>query len=249
MATLYDLRSPQAQQIEEENRRRMEEEKRQREEEARKKRERELYLEILRQRQRQEQQNQGNSGGGQMNPLGMLGAGAGMMGAGAGSLGGATIGAGAGGGAVTGAGLGSGAAAAGGATVGGGATAAGAGAGGGGGSALAGAGPWALLAALIMANEKGGRDAGARNPNKTHQARDAVTGKVVQQDFQQRWLPKWFGEDQSNGMGDYKNDKTGFGGDTHALTDFMSLDFSNGLKTIRKSGSARKLFDKLKDIF
>lgn len=247
MATIYDLRSPQAQQIEEENRRRMEEEKRQREEEARKKRERELYLEILRQRQRQEQQSQGNSGSGQMNPLGMLGAGAGMAGAGVGGLGGATMGAGAGGGAVTGAGLGSGAAAAGGATVGGGATAAGAG--GGGGSALAGAGPWALLAALIMANEKGGRDAGARNPNKTHQARDALTGKVVQQDFQQRWLPKWFGEDQSNGMGDYKNDKTGFGADTHALTDFMSLDFSNGLKTIRKSGSARKLFDKLKDIF
>lgn len=150
--------------------------------------------------------------------------------------GGAAAGGGTGIGSAAGSGFSSGAAGAG-------AGAGGATAGGSGASSGAGFGPWALLAAIIIANEKGGKDAGARDENPWHQTRDAVTGRVVEQDFHQRWLPKWFGEDR--GGGDYEKDVTGFGADTHALADFTTFDPKNAWKTIWEHGSARKVFDKL----
>lgn len=110
-------------------------------------------------------------------------------------------------------------------------------------SGIGAAGPWAALAALIIANEKGGMDADARNPNRTQHMGDVLTGRIVEQDFHKRWLPKLFGGDR--GGGDYKNDVTGFGGDTHALADFTTFDPKNALKTLKKSGSAAKLLKKI----
>lgn len=216
----------------EEERRRKEEKRKQEEkrrEDARKLQEQQA------QRQQQQQQGGGLPMGGMSIARGFMGGG-GVSGAAAPAAGGGSAGAGIGSGIASGVGgtAGSGA----GASIGGG-SAAGGGAGGG----LAAAGPWAALAAIIMANEKGGMDANARNPNKTQHAGDVLTGRIVEQDFHKRWLPKMFGDDL--GGGNYENDSTGFGADTHALADFTTFDPKNAWKTIWNNGSARKVFDKI----
>lgn len=184
--------------------------------------------EFLPEQQPTQQQPMGGGMGG-IGGLSSLWSGGGAAGAGEGA------GAAAGGGAAAGAG--------GGASAGGGAAAGSGSAAGSGGSAMASAGPWALLAAVIIGNEYNARKQGARAENPWHQTRDAVTGRVVEQDFHKRWLPKWFGEDR--GGGDYEKDVTGFGADTHALADFTTFDPKNAWKTIWHEGSARKLFDKI----
>lgn len=220
MDSMQEQQLMQAMMQAEQNRRAEEEQKRREEELLRQQEEqrRQMEMQRMRQQQAQQQQQQGGMPGG-VNPMQFMQGGE--------AAGGATPAAG------------SAAPAAEGGTAAGGGSAAG----GSGGSALSSIGPWAALAAIIMANEKGGRDAGARDENKTHQARDAMTGRVVEQDFHQRWLPKMFGEDA--GGGDYENDSTGFGADTHALADLTTFDPSNAWDTLRKNGSARKLWDKL----
>ena len=56
------------------------------------------------------------------------------------------------------------------------------GAGGGMGSAMAAAGPWALLAAAIIANESEAKSQGRRRQGKQYYE-DLATGRVVEQDF------------------------------------------------------------------
>ncbi len=53
---------------------------------------------------------------------------------------------------------------------------------GGGGDFMAGAGPWAALAAAIAANEGFARDAGRRADNPAGHLTDALSGKVLEQD-------------------------------------------------------------------
>lgn len=231
MDSMQEQQLMQAMMQAEQNRRAEEEQKRREEELLRQQQEQRRQMEMQRQRQQQQQsqQQQGGMPSGGMNPMQFMGGGE--------AAGGATPAA------TSAAPAAEGGAAAGGGTAAGAGGTAGGSAAGSGGSALGSIGPWAALAAIIMANEKGGRDAGARDENKTHQARDAVTGRVVEQDFHQRWLPKWFGEDR--GGGDYENDSTGFGADTHALADLTTFDPSNAWDTLRENGSARKLWDKL----
>ncbi len=104
--------------------------------------------------QRQQQQPQGGGGGGPNASMAMK-----FMPQGGGAGAG---GAGAGGGGGAGAG-------------------AGAGGGGGGGGAMAAAGPWAALAAAVIANEYSAEKAGRRDSDSHLQ--DAFTGKVLEQDL------------------------------------------------------------------
>lgn len=142
-------------------------------------------------------------------PMGLMG----MMG-GEGGMGGMF---GGGGAAVTGGG-GGGSAAAGGA----GSAASGAGSSMAGG--LSAAGPWALLAAVIIANESEAKKAGRRSEDHGEHAQDMITGKVLEQDM------------------DYYGDKVGgVGGEM--LKGMGKLGNPEGVFNILKKGSLlRKIF-------
>lgn len=129
---------------------------------------------------------------------------------------------------------GGGAAAGGTATVG--AGAGGGAAGGGGGGGFAAAGPWAALAAVIIANESEAKRGGYRSEDDKEYAKDIVTGEVLQQDAEERWLPKIFGED-------LENDDTGMGGDTLAATQFATGDFGEAWNTMKEDGVLGKILD------
>ena len=90
----------------------------------------------------------------------------------------------AGGGAAAGGGTGGGAAAGGGT---------------GGGGAMAGAGPWAALAAVIAANEKYQVQHGDRSSSESERMQDALSGKVLERDVSNyasdiptaEWASRW----------------------------------------------------------
>ena len=103
------------------------------------------------------------------------------------------------------------------------------------------AGPWAALAAVIMANEYNAQKGGYRQEDPVKYAQDIFGGKVLEQDFQKRWLPMMFGED-------LKHDKTGLGGDMAIGADLATLDFGNALEGI-KDGTVGKILGGLKDLF
>jgi len=72
-------------------------------------------------------------------------------------------------------------------------TAGGAGAGtgtGGMGSAAAAAGPWAALAAIIIGNELMAKKGGYRSEDPKEHMKDILSTEVLNQDIEQRWLPK-----------------------------------------------------------
>lgn len=129
---------------------------------------------------------------------------------------------------------GGGAGAAGGSSAAGGAASSGAG-------GLASAGPWAALAAVILANESNARDNGYRNKDDKKYAQDLLGGAVLEQDLNQRYLPKIYGKD-------LKNDKFGLGHDQKAVGEFGSGDFSNGFKAL-EDGTLGKLVKGIKKIF
>lgn len=133
------------------------------------------------------------------------------------------------GGGAAGGSAGAGAGVSGGAGAGGGAAA-------GGESAFAAAGPWAALAAVIIANESEARDGGYRSEDDSEYAEDIITGEVLQQDVEERWLPKIFGED-------LENDDTGLGGDTLAATQFATGDFGEAWNTFKEDGVLGKILD------
>lgn len=157
----------------------------------------------------------------------------------AGGSGGAAGGAGGGGFGLSsifggGSAAGGGAGAAGGSSAAGGAASSGAG-------GLASAGPWAALAAVILANESNARDNDYRNKDDKKYAQDLLGGAVLEQDLNQRWLPKIYGKD-------LKNDKFGLGHDQKAVGEFGSGDFSNGFKAL-EDGTLGKLVKGIKKIF
>ena len=161
----------------------------------------------------------------------------------AGGSGGAAGGAGGGGGGFglssifgggSAAGGGAGAGAAGGSSAAGGAASSGAG-------GLASAGPWAALAAVIIANESNARDNDYRNKDDKKYAQDLLGGAVLEQDLNQRWLPKIYGKD-------LKNDKLGLGHDQKAIGEFGSGDFSNGFKAL-EDGTLGKIAKGIKKLF
>lgn len=161
-------------------------------------------------------QSGGQAGGAGSSPLGGLlggGSNAGVSAPGAISETGATAGSGAG----------MGAGAGGGSLFGG--------AGSGGASSLSAAGPWALLAAAIIGNEREGIRQGYRSDNPYDYAKDVLGGKVLEQDVHQRWTPKFFG-----------SDKYGFGADSNMGADLATLDFGNAWKTLKNDSTLSKLF-------
>lgn len=175
----------------------------------------------------------------------------GMFGGGGSTAAGGASAAGGGGGAAGGAGgggggfglssiFGGGSAAGGGAGAAGGSSAAG-GAASSGAGGLASAGPWAALAAVILANESNARDNDYRNKDDKKYAQDLLGGAVLEQDLNQRWLPKIYGKD-------LKNDKFGLGHDQKAVGEFGSGDFSNGFKAL-EDGTLGKLVKGIKKIF
>ena len=129
---------------------------------------------------------------------------------------------------------GGGAGAAGGSSAAGGAASSGAG-------GLASAGPWAALAAVIIANESNARDNDYRNKDDKKYAQDLLGGAVLEQDLNQRWLPKIYGKD-------LKNDKLGLGHDQKAIGEFGSGDFSNGFKAL-EDGTLGKIAKGIKKLF
>ena len=159
----------------------------------------------------------------------------------AGGSGGAAGGAGGGGGGFGlssifggGSAAGGGAGAAGGSSAAGGAASSGAG-------GLASAGPWAALAAVILANESNARDNDYRDKDDKKYAQDLLGGAVLEQDLNQRWLPKIYGKD-------LKNDKLGLGHDQKAIGEFGSGDFSNGFKAL-EDGTLGKIAKGIKKLF
>jgi len=104
-----------------------------------------------------------------------------------------------------------------------------------GGSALASAGPWAALAAAIIANESSARDGGYRDEDTGDYLQDLFGGKVLEQDFNQRFLPKLVGED-------FEDDKLGLGADASVAADLSTFDFSNAWDTFKDHGLLSKLF-------
>lgn len=102
-----------------------------------------------------------------------------------------------------------------------------------GGSGFASAGPWALLAATIIANENEARRGGYRDKDHTQYAKDVLGGKVVEQDINKRWAPK---------LG---SDKFGLGGDMRVAGELSSLDPSNAWKTAKNDSSVGKFLRKL----
>lgn len=157
---------------------------------------------------------------------------------GAASAGGATTGINT---ALTGQLLGTGAASGGTAASAGGASVSAASGGGGvsAGGGMAAAGPWALLAAAIIANEDAAKSGGYRDDKSSGYALDVLQGKVLEQDVHQRWSPKIFGED-------LENDILGVGGRLEGITDIMTGDISNGVQSFIDADPIVKLF---KDIF
>lgn len=129
---------------------------------------------------------------------------------------------------------GGGAGAAGGSSAAGGAASSGAG-------GLASAGPWAALAAVILANESNARDKDYRDKDDKKYAQDLLGGAVLEQDLNQRWLPKIYGKD-------LKNDKFGLGHDQKAVGEFGSGDFSNGFKAL-EDGTLGKIAKGIKKLF
>ena len=175
----------------------------------------------------------------------------GMFGGGGSTAAGGASAAGGGGGAAGGAGgggggfglssiFGGGSAAGGGAGAAGGSSAAG-GAASSGAGGLASAGPWAALAAVIIANESNARDNDYRNKDDKKYAQDLLGGAVLEQDLNQRWLPKIYGKD-------LKNDKLGLGHDQTAIGEFGSGDFSNGFKAL-EDGTLGKIAKGIKKLF
>ena len=176
----------------------------------------------------------------------------GMFGGGGSTAAGGASAAGGSGGAASGAGgaggggfglssiFGGGSAAGGGAGAAGGSSAAG-GAASSGAGGLASAGPWAALAAVILANESNARDNGYRNKDDKKYAQDLLGGAVLEQDLNQRWLPKIYGKD-------LKNDKFGLGHDQKAVGEFGSGDFSNGFKAL-EDGTLGKIAKGIKKLF
>lgn len=158
----------------------------------------------------------------------------------AGGSGGAAGGAGGAGGggfglsSIFGGGSAGGAGAAGGSSAAGGAASSGAG-------GLASAGPWAALAAVILANESNARDNDYRDKDDKKYAQDLLGGAVLEQDLNQRWLPKIYGKD-------LKNDKFGLGHDQKAIGEFGSGDFSNGFKAL-EDGTLGKIAKGIKKLF
>ena len=136
--------------------------------------------------------------------------------------------------------IGGGSAAGGGAGAAGGSSAAG-GAASSGAGGLASAGPWAALAAVILANESNARDNDYRNKDDKKYAQDLLGGAVLEQDLNQRWLPKIYGKD-------LKNDKLGLGHDQKAIGEFGSGDFSNGFKAL-EDGTLGKIAKGIKKLF
>lgn len=95
----------------------------------------------------------------------------------------------------------------------------GAGAGGGGaaGGGIAGAWP-AALAALIVGNEAYAADRGYRSDDTMTHLRDALTGRVVYQDMDQRFLPEVFSDDNP------------FGQDLRSMFAFSGFDWDNTVR-------------------
>ena len=100
-------------------------------------------------------------------------------------------------------------------------------------SGAAAAGPWAGLAAIIAVNEKSARNGGYRRDGSQY-AKDLLGGKVVEQDLNQRFVPKVLGN----------NDKTHLGKDAEAIGEFTTLDFKNGFKKMG-DGAVPNLIKKL----
>ena len=166
----------------------------------------------------QQQQPMGGMGGMGFNPqMLQMFQGGGQAAAPAAGGGAAPAVAGGGGAAATTGGAATGGAAAGGATGG----AAGGGAGGAGAGGML-ANPWVWLAAVIIGNEYGASEAGRRREGSDY-AKDLIGGKVLEQDAPY-YSKKIFGDD-----------KFGFGAEMEAGGDFMTLDFSNALDSL-KSG-------------
>lgn len=179
---------------------------------------------------------------GSMNPQGLqalFGGGSGASGASSGaSAGGASGGSGGGMGLSSmfgGSSAGASSGAAGGSAASGGSSAAG------GGSALASAGPWAALAAVIAVNEHNAKKGGYRDEDDKEYAKDLIGGKVLEQDLNQRWLPKAFGKN-------LENDKTGIGHEMKAGGEFLTGDFSNGFKAL-EDGTIGKIAKGIKKLF
>lgn len=107
--------------------------------------------------------------------------------------------------------------------------ASGAGSAGGGGSAFASAGPWAALAAAVIANEYSANEAGRRPENESQWARDALTGKVTTYDAPYL-TQKVFGKDQF-----------GFGGDIIGGAELSTGDFSNAWEAFKEQGTIGKI--------
>ena len=59
-----------------------------------------------------------------------------------------------------------------------------------GGSAMSSAGPWAALAAIIVANEYNAKGGGYRSDDDFQYTQDVFSGEVLGQDMEKRWLPK-----------------------------------------------------------
>ena len=108
-------------------------------------------------------------------------------------------------------------------------------------SGMAAGGMWAALAAVIIANEDNARKGGYRDENKGDYAKDLLGGKVIEQDFNQRWLPKIYGKD-------LENDKTGIGHEQKAFGELMSGDFKNAGKAL-ENGTIGKLAKGIKKLF
>lgn len=102
-------------------------------------------------------------------------------------------------------------------------------------SFLSSAGPWAALAAAIIANEHEAISGGYRDEDTGDYAQDLLGGKVLEQDFSKRWVPKLFGED-------LEHDDLGIGADMLVGADLLTFDFSNAWDTFKEKGLLAKLF-------
>jgi hypothetical protein len=109
------------------------------------------------------------------------------------------------------------------------------------GSMMSSAGPWAALAAIIIANEYNAKKGGYRAEDDSEYAKDLITGKVLQQDLTQRWLPKAFGE-YSNGR--FADDKLGIGSDMLAGANIATGRPKDAIEAL-KGGTVGRLLSKI----
>lgn len=116
--------------------------------------------------------------------------------------------------------------------LGGGGAAGGAGGGAAGGGGLAAAGPWAALAAVIAINEEEARKGGFRADSRSKRLQDQLSGRVLSQDVDQRWIPQFAG-----------SDKFGLGGDSSFGANLAGGNFSEASKALREESTIRKAFD------